>query len=90
LSFSTLLSSSLFIYTFVLLHSFSLVERRSPGDGPLRSRVSIIEDSGGVPKIRMAHLAVVGSHSVNGKQRMKDTENQQRSCFFFFFFFLFR
>ena len=36
-----------------------------PGDQDLQQRMSIIEE--GAPKqIRMAHLAVVGSHSVNG------------------------
>jgi starch phosphorylase len=36
-----------------------------PGDGEKLRRMSIIEE--GVPKmIRMAHLAIIGSHSVNG------------------------
>ncbi len=41
------------------------VDRRFPGDGERLSRMSIIEE-GVDKKIRMAHLAIVGSHSVNG------------------------
>ena len=33
--------------------------------GPLLQRVSLIEE-GGEKRVRMAHLAIVGSHSVNG------------------------
>jgi glycogen phosphorylase len=41
------------------------VERRSPGDAERRGRVSLFD--GGAPRrVRMAHLAAVGSHSVNG------------------------
>jgi starch phosphorylase len=41
------------------------VEARHPGDGERRRRMSLIDD--GPPKrVRMAHLAVAGSHSVNG------------------------
>ena len=41
------------------------VRRRSPGDEALVSRVSLIEE-GAVRKVRMANLAIVGSHSTNG------------------------
>jgi starch phosphorylase len=42
-----------------------LVNLQYPGDGEKMQRMSIIEE--GHPKmIRMAHLAIVGSHSVNG------------------------
>lgn len=41
------------------------VEYRYPGDSDILSRVSIIED-GPVKYVRMAHLAIVGSHAVNG------------------------
>ncbi len=45
------------------------VEKRWPGDDALKSKLSLIEE--GHPKmIRMAHLAVVGSHSVNGVAAM--------------------
>ncbi len=41
------------------------VNRRYPGDLERLRRLSLIEE-GPVKKVRMAHLAVVGSHSVNG------------------------
>jgi len=41
------------------------VEARFPGDDALRTRMSLIEE-GDDQKVRMAHLAIVGSHSVNG------------------------
>ncbi|HUW26125.1 MAG TPA: glycogen/starch/alpha-glucan phosphorylase [Gallionella sp.] len=37
----------------------------SPGDGELLSRMSIIDETHG-RRVRMAHLAIVGSHHVNG------------------------
>ena len=41
------------------------VAARFPGDEGRRKRVSLIEE-GQPRKIRMAHLAIVGSHSING------------------------
>jgi starch phosphorylase len=41
------------------------VSRRYPGDGERCARMSLIEE-GPDPKVRMAHLAIVGSHSTNG------------------------
>jgi glycogen phosphorylase len=41
------------------------VRAKSPGDDSLATRVSLIEE-GAEKKVRMAHLAVVGSHSTNG------------------------
>jgi starch phosphorylase len=41
------------------------VRRRFPDDPGLPSRVSLIQE-GGEPRVRMAHLAIVGSHTVNG------------------------
>jgi len=41
------------------------VRTRFPGDEERVTRVSLIED-GGMRKIRMANLAIVGSHSTNG------------------------
>jgi starch phosphorylase len=38
---------------------------RFPGDQGQLQRLSLIEDNGG-PKVRMANLAIVGSHSTNG------------------------
>jgi len=41
------------------------IERRYPGDVEKQRRMSIIEE--GFPKmVRMAHLAIVGAHAVNG------------------------
>ncbi len=45
------------------------VRRRFPDDEGLAQRVSIYEE-GPVKRVRMAHLAVVGSHSVNGVAAM--------------------
>jgi starch phosphorylase len=41
------------------------VAGRFPGDGEMLAAMSIFEE-GQVKKVRMAHLAIVGSHSVNG------------------------
>ena len=41
------------------------VRRRFPGDDGRTARVSLVEE-GGQRKIRMANLAIVGSHSTNG------------------------
>jgi glycogen phosphorylase len=41
------------------------VRRRYPNDGGRAARVSLIEE-GTEPRVRMAHLAIVGSHSTNG------------------------
>ncbi len=41
------------------------IAARQPGDMDLLRRLSLIEEEGG-KKVRMANLAVVGSHSVNG------------------------
>ena len=37
-----------------------------PGDNGKQERMSILEDAGGHKMIRMANLAIVGSHAVNG------------------------
>jgi starch phosphorylase len=42
------------------------VRARFPGEEDRVGRVSLIEDDGGERKIRMANLAIVGSHSTNG------------------------
>ncbi|ODQ50343.1 phosphorylase-domain-containing protein [Saitoella complicata NRRL Y-17804] len=46
-------------------HFLSDVSKKFPDDRELLGRVSIIEE-GHVKMVRMAHLAVVGSHKVNG------------------------
>ncbi len=53
------------------------LNHRFPGDVDLLQRVSLIDDRG-EKRIRMAHLAIVGSHKVNGvakihSQLMKET-----------------
>jgi starch phosphorylase len=45
------------------------VSTRWPGEGDRLARMSIIEE-GGVQQVRMAHLATVGSHSVNGVAKL--------------------
>jgi starch phosphorylase len=42
------------------------VSRRWPGQDDRLRELSIVEDAPGVKNVRMAHLAVVGSHAVNG------------------------
>ena len=42
-----------------------MVKKQYPGDGARLERMSLLEQDG-ERKVRMAHLAVVGSHSVNG------------------------
>ncbi len=41
------------------------VRHRHPGDNDLPRRVSLIDEEGG-RRVRMAHLAMIGSHRVNG------------------------
>ena len=41
------------------------VMHRYPGDGDMLRRMSIIDETGS-KRVRMAHLAIVGSHKVNG------------------------
>lgn len=41
------------------------VSKRWPGDNDRLRRMSIIEE-GGEKKVNMAHLAIAGSHAVNG------------------------
>src|SRR5262249_39100761 len=45
------------------------VRRRFPNDGARVGRMSLIEDAP-VKQVRMAHLAVVGTHSTNGVAAM--------------------
>jgi len=41
------------------------VRHHYPGDQPLLQRMSLIDETGG-RRVRMSHLAIVGSHTVNG------------------------
>jgi starch phosphorylase len=45
------------------------VRRRYPGDDARLARLSLIDEAGG-RRVRMAHLATVGSHAVNGVARL--------------------
>jgi starch phosphorylase len=45
------------------------VKSRFPGDEPRVARMSLVDESG-ARSIRMAHLATVGSHAVNGVARL--------------------
>ena len=45
------------------------VRHRHPGDAELVKRMSLIDDRGD-HRVRMAHLAIVGSHHVNGVSRI--------------------
>ncbi len=63
--FSRLLPRHLSII-YQINHEFlQFVNHSFPGDCELLSRVSIIDETHG-RRVRMAHLAVVGSHTVNG------------------------
>ena len=42
------------------------VRKRFPGDEARAKRLSLVSDGGGESYVRMAHLAVLGSHAVNG------------------------
>jgi glycogen phosphorylase len=53
------------------------VQIHAPGDDDLLRRMSIIDDSPD-PSVRMAHLAVVGSHSVNGVAKLHSQLLQER------------
>ncbi|HEV7614410.1 MAG TPA: glycogen/starch/alpha-glucan phosphorylase [Steroidobacteraceae bacterium] len=55
------------------------VEERYPGDHERRRRLSIIDD-GDDRRVRMAHLAVIGSHRVNGVAQLH-TELMRKHVF---------
>ena len=63
--FSNLLPRHLAIIYRINHEFLQMVNHHFPGDPNLLSRVSIIDESHG-RRVRMAHLAVVGSHTVNG------------------------
>jgi starch phosphorylase len=63
--FGHLLPRHLQIIYQINFEFLEMVNHKFPGDVGLLGRVSIIDDSGD-RRIRMAHLAVVGSHTVNG------------------------
>jgi starch phosphorylase len=55
------------------------VMHQFPGDGELLQRLSIIDERGG-RRIRMSHLAIIGSHVVNGVAALH-TELMKRTIF---------
>ena len=63
--FGSLLPRHLEIIYEINQQFVTMVNRLFPGDTDLIKRVSIIDETHG-RRVRMAHLAVVGSHTVNG------------------------
>lgn len=63
--FGLLLPRHLEIIYEINAQFITMVNHHFPGDTALIKRVSIIDETGG-RRVRMAHLAVVGSHTVNG------------------------
>ena len=63
--FGSLLPRHLEIIYEINLQFITMVNHKFPGDAELVRRVSIIDETHG-KRVRMAHLAVVGSHTVNG------------------------
>ena len=63
--FSKLLPRHLAIIYRINHEFLEMVNHHFPGDAALLSRVSIIDETHG-RRVRMAHLAVIGSHTVNG------------------------
>ena len=55
------------------------VRHRYPGDTDILRRLSIVDEEGG-RRLRMAHLAIVGSHKVNGVSRIH-TELMKQTIF---------
>jgi len=55
------------------------VRHQFPGDADLVKRLSLIDETGG-RRVRMAHLAIVGSHAVNGVSRIH-TELMKETIF---------
>jgi starch phosphorylase len=67
--FERLLPRHLMIIYEINHRFLRIVQRRWPGDMGRLSRMSIFEE-GPYKQVRMAHLATVGSHSVNGVARL--------------------
>jgi starch phosphorylase len=63
--FASVLPRHLEIVREIDRHFLDVVRARHPGDAARAARMSIVDDQGG-KRIRMAHLACVGSHAVNG------------------------
>ncbi len=67
--FGKLLPRHLEIIYEINAHFLDEVSARFPGDNARLERMSLIDESGG-RYVRMAHLATVGSHHVNGVARL--------------------
>lgn len=67
--FQRLLPRHLDIIYRVNEENLAAAERHAPGDIRFRASASLIEETGG-RRIRMAHLAFVGSHKINGVSAM--------------------
>jgi glycogen phosphorylase len=67
--FGRLLPRHLQIIYLINWHHLQEAERRGLHDPSFRSRVSLVEESG-ERRVRMAHLAFLGSHAVNGVSRL--------------------
>ncbi len=67
--FSKVLPRHIKIINEINFRFLSGIERRYPGDSSKLSRMSIIEE-GSEKRVRMANLAIIGSHSVNGVSQL--------------------
>ena len=67
--FGRLLPRHLQIIYLINWHHLQEAERRGLHDHAFRSRVSLVEEDG-EKRVRMAHLAFLGSHAVNGVSRL--------------------
>jgi starch phosphorylase len=65
----SLLPRLLLIIYEINQHFLREVSRRFPGDVDLIRRVSLVDEEGG-RRVRMAYLAIVGSHKVNGVAKL--------------------
>ncbi|MCP5515310.1 MAG: glycogen/starch/alpha-glucan phosphorylase [Spirochaetales bacterium] len=67
--FSKVLPRHIKIINEINFRFLNEIERRYPGDISKLSRMSIIEE-GNEKRVRMANLAIIGSHSVNGVSQL--------------------
>ena len=77
--FERLLPRHLLIIYEINRRFLAEVSERFPGDAELIRRVSLIEEDGG-KRVSMSHLAIVGSHKVNGVAKLH-SELMQRTIF---------
>jgi len=77
--FETLLPRHLQIIYEINHRFLQQVMHHFPGEGELLRRLSIIDEKGG-RRVRMSHLAIIGSHAVNGVAALH-TELMKRTIF---------